>query len=69
MYTGLAPRRVSWPVSSYKLRYIVCFALDEMVISANAKPAIYPHLYDITGAGFNVNDNFYFLKYQNIGSQ
>ena len=38
-----------WPVFSYKLRYIVGFALVEMAISTNAKPTIYRNLYENTG--------------------
>ena len=36
------------PVFSYKLRYIVGFALVEMAISTNAKPTIYRNLYENT---------------------
>ena len=40
--------RVSGPVFSYKLWYIVGFGLVEMAISTNPKPAIYRNLYGNT---------------------
>ena len=36
--------QATWPVFSYKLRYIVGFWLVEMAISTNQKPTIYRNL-------------------------
>ena len=43
--------KVTGPVFSYKLRYIVGFWLVEMVISTNQNPTIYRNLYENTGPG------------------
>ena len=44
--------RVSGPVISYKLRYIVGFGLDEMDISTNPKLAMYRNLYENRAQSF-----------------
>ena len=41
----------SWPVFSYKLRYIVGFWLVETAVSTNQKPTMYRNLYVNTGPG------------------
>ena len=40
--------RMTGPVFSYKLQYIVAFWLVEMAISTNQKPTIYRNLYENT---------------------